>query len=89
MVIECIGNMLIHCQVTVFQWLLYIKYGGPTRTLARRVTATLLRHSTTNRLPTPLLYYQWWWKGMILNLKCFSKLKTYQMTQPQLQELRN
>jgi hypothetical protein len=24
-----LGNMLIKDQVTVFQWLLYIKYGGP------------------------------------------------------------
>jgi hypothetical protein len=43
--------MLIQDQVAVFQWLLYIKYGGPR--LARWVTATLLRHSTAERLPTP------------------------------------
>jgi hypothetical protein len=48
--------MLIQDQVTVFQWLLYIKYGGPR--LARRDFAILLRHSSAKRLPTPGLYQQ-------------------------------
>jgi hypothetical protein len=43
--------MLIQDQVTLFQWLLYIKHGGPR--LARCDFATLLRHNTTKSLPTP------------------------------------